>query len=56
MKDKKVEIGLSIAGILVFCAILYGSFWVTKNISYSIFYENMVQQTVKEMVKPEYLK
>ncbi len=38
------------------CGIIYGCYWITKTVSYSFFYEDMVQRTVVEMVKPEYLK
>ena len=37
-------------------AILWGSYWITKKLSYEWWYEDMVQETVREMVKPEYLK
>jgi hypothetical protein len=39
-------------GIGTFC---YGAFWLKKTLSYSWAYEDMVEQTVREMVKPEYL-
>ena len=41
--------------LLSFGASLYGVYWLTKTISYQIFYEDMVEQTVKDMVKPECL-
>jgi hypothetical protein len=55
MKDVIAKI---IIGVLVFCAIagfIYGSYWVAKTVSYSFFYEDMVADTVREMVKPESL-
>ena len=41
--------------ILLWAAIcicfIYGCYWLAKTVSYSIFYEDMVRQTVIEMVK-----
>lgn len=42
--------------IFLFLISLYGAYWVAKNVSYALFYEDMVQETIREMVKPEYLK
>lgn len=36
--------------------LIYGGYWVAKNVSYWFFYEDMVIQTIKETVKPEYFK
>jgi FtsZ-interacting cell division protein ZipA len=47
---------LSIAGIVCIIAIIYGAYWIAKTVSYQVFYEDMVKQTVRDMVKPEYLK
>lgn len=52
MKDWAQIIG----GILLFGAVLYGSYWLAKTVSYTIFYESMVEQTVREMVKAASLK
>ena len=35
---------------------IYGSYWVAKKMSYKWWYEDMVKQTITEMVKPEALK
>ena len=49
--------GISIMiGVLIFCAVMYGSYWVVKTCSYKLFYEDMIQETIVEMVKPKYLK
>lgn len=40
-----------IAGILFVIAITYCLYWVAKTVSYSLFYEDMVMQTVTDMVK-----
>lgn len=42
--------------MLFILSVVYGTYWVAKHGSYFFFYEEMMQQTVKEMVKPEYLK
>ena len=44
-----------IFGILIFFGVIYSMYWVVKTISYTIFYQDMVEETVREMVKPEYL-
>jgi len=47
-------------GVLLSFAAIYAFYWVFKSFSYWLFYEDMVQDTVKEMlgryVKPESLK
>ena len=43
----------AVFAILFTVAFLYGMFWVFKTVSYQIFYEDMVIETVQEMVKPE---
>lgn len=48
--------GLIIGGVLIWIAFMYGMYWIAKTVSYTIFYEDMVQETIQEMVKPEYLK
>ena len=42
-------------GVILFFIVLYGMYWVTKNVSYSIFYEDMVKNTIVEMVKRDSL-
>jgi FtsZ-interacting cell division protein ZipA len=37
-------------------AILYFGIWIKKNVNYNFFYRDVVKQTIREMVKPEYLK
>ena len=44
---------LALVGLFGFIS---GAYWVGKTVSYSLFYEDMVQATVVEMVKPEALK
>lgn len=40
---------------LLIIGFVFSMFWITKTGSYWLFYEDMVQDTIKEMVKPEYL-
>jgi hypothetical protein len=47
MKDFLVFALLMALGVFV----LYGSYWVCKNVSYAIFYEDMVIQSITETVK-----
>lgn len=45
-----------IAGIIFTCFFIYATYWIAKNVSYWLFYEDMVVETIKEMVKLESLK
>jgi len=49
----------ALGGLLVVCVIatiIYGSSWAAKNLSYIWWYEDLVKQTVKELVKTDSLK
>ena len=48
--------GMFFGVVLLVCAALYPFYWAAKTVSYEIFYKDMVQDTVREMVKPECLK
>lgn len=54
--NKLSEIFGILAIIVLVCGAIYGCYWVAKTVSYTIFYEDMVEQTIRETVKPEYLK
>ena len=41
---------------LIFLSSLYGIYWVVKTVSYSIFYEDMVIETINQKVKSSCLK
>ncbi len=41
---------------IAICAIVYAFYWVFKSGSYFFFYEGMVQDTIREMVKTGALK
>jgi len=51
---KKLLIGLAavVAGLVLF----YFSYWVGKNVSYWFFYEDLVKETINEIVKQSALK
>lgn len=44
-----------LVGITLTVLILYGIYWVIKTASYVIFYEDMVEGTITQRVKPEAL-
>lgn len=50
------KITSSIVGIVLTFALIYFTYWVAKHGSYWLWYEDMVKQTITEMVKPEALK
>ena len=52
----KLEGIYAVIGFVAFCAFIYATYWVAKTVSYTIFYEDMVQQTVLETVKHSALK
>jgi len=45
-----------VIGLTLFIGLVYGMYWVGKAVSYSLFYEDMVTQTVIENVKANCLK
>jgi len=45
-----------IVGLFLFGGFIYGSYWLAKRGSYFLFYEDMVKQTISEMVKSEFLR
>jgi len=53
--EKYYDTGWIIAIVIVICLVSWGMFVLTKNFSYWIFYEDMVKETVRQLVKPEYL-
>lgn len=56
MKDAIKAVALIVGILLVVGGIIYGCYWIAKTVSYTLFYESMVQDTVREMVKKESLK
>ena len=45
-----------IIGIMATYFLVYGFYWIGKTVSYKIFYEDMVQQTIVEMVDTKALR
>lgn len=45
-----------IGALMVSALLIYGLYWVAKHGSYWLWYEDMVEETIIEMVKPEALK
>ena len=46
----------AVLGLALTCCVLYGCYWLAKTVSYAVFYEGMVEQTVRDMVKPDALR
>ena len=47
---------LGVIALVIFMGgVIYGTYWVAKTVSYSIFYEGMVNETITEKVKPSCL-
>ena len=55
-KDKVLIVIAGLAAAIIIPAFIYGAYWMAKTVSYNLFYEDMVRQTVAEMVQPEALK
>lgn len=47
---------IAILVVVFILGVAYGGFLVSRKISYEIFYENLVQQTVLDMVKAESIR
>jgi hypothetical protein len=47
------EIGQGIAGLGFVGVCLYGFYWVAKTVSYALFYESMVKDTVIEVLRSQ---
>jgi len=45
-----------LAGIIVFLLCFYSFYWLFKSFSYWLFYEDMVKQTIHELVKQTALR
>jgi type II secretory pathway component PulC len=49
-------ISLCIIFVLIIISFIFGLYYLKRTINYNLYYKGQVEQTVKEMVKPEYLK
>ena len=54
--ERARRISIVLIGLALFLAVYCGFWWIDKNVSYSLQYEDMVRATVREMVKPEAMK
>jgi uncharacterized protein YneF (UPF0154 family) len=45
-----------VVGAALVIGTIYGCYWVAKRVSYALFYEDMVIQTIKDTVKKEALR
>ncbi len=46
----------TILGLALSVGIIYGGYYIAKTVSYTIFYEGMVIESIKETVKPSCIK
>jgi len=58
---KNLALNLALIGIVVLIiaglsGLIYGSWWLKREINYNFMYKSMVQETVREMVKESALK
>lgn len=56
MKDNLIYAVISIICLIATAGLIYGAFRLTKSISYSVFYADLVRDTISEMVKQGCLK
>jgi len=47
---------LGTLSLILVAIFIFGAFWGAKTITYAHLYKDLVEQTISEMVKPEYLK
>jgi len=46
----------TLVSIFILCVLIYAMYWVAKNVSYVLFYEDLVLETIREVVKEDALK
>ena len=51
---KNITAHLALIVVVIF--LIYGVYWAGKTLTYSLFYESIVKQTIEEMVKENSLK
>lgn len=49
------DIIYGVIGVLLFCLFTYGMYYIFKSVSYNLFYEDMVKDTVLEVLKAKQL-
>ncbi len=50
------EICVSVVSVVFVCCAVFGAYWVVKHVSYAWWYEDMVKQTIRQMVNETALK
>lgn len=50
------DVMVIVATLAALAGVIYGGYWIAKRVSYALFYGDMVEDTVRRMVKPEALK
>lgn len=55
MREFLTTVIINASIIVVICAIIWGMYTFYKWFNYNVMYEDMVKETVCEMVKPEHL-
>jgi hypothetical protein len=55
LEDNMKDMIIELFGIILAVFIFVGMFWIVKNGSYLLWYEDMVEDTIKEVVKQECL-
>ncbi len=54
--DKLGAVLGGVAGVVMFFGLIFLVYWVFKTVSYELFYESMVLETIKETVSDAALK
>jgi len=44
-----------VVGVGLIVALIYGAYWLAKTVSYAVFYEDMVIETIRNTVNQRYL-
>jgi hypothetical protein len=39
-----------VLGIILFCSVVFSTYWLAKTISYKLFYRDMVRAEISEMI------
>jgi hypothetical protein len=47
---------VSVVAVVLFIGLIFGGWWIKRKVNYDLIYKGLVQETIREMVKPESLK
>lgn len=56
MKNNIIKFFIYSIGVILFVSFVYVMWTFGRFVNYNLSYKDMVQETIQEMVKPEYLK